>query len=314
MDLLENGASASAQHPEVTRLQNLLKGTSATLYRALQATAATAATARSYVPSTTHVTVHIPVDIMAQSLGRHRTTIWRASNKLRTLGLVDARAHKTFAPGISDKSDDVNDGTLWCVRLNPDEGTPAKLTFEEMKHAGWRDLSGDRKRGRTAHRAVREHREKQMQQSCKPQEGFDIELLLAWALPPEDLETPLSNDCCISSRADFETVLDVRFADKDDRPEAVDGAARALAMGLGDVGGVMFYRWLLWQLLRHAEQQGGDYWHFVYEQARRARTDAQEGFARKPGALFTARLKQAPWWEAVRRQATVRVGPRPMKA
>ena len=115
-------------------------------------------------------------------------------------------------------------------------------------------------------------------------------------------------------RSDLEAVLDVPHVDKADRRGAVDGAARALSIGLSDPGGLMFYRWLLWQLLRHAEQHGGDYWHFVYEQARRARTDAQEGFARKPGALFTARLKQAPWWEAVRRQAAVRVGPRPIKA
>lgn len=41
--------------------------------------------------------------------------------------------------------------------------------------------------------------------------------------------------------------------------------------------------------------------------ARRAQVDAAEGFARRPGALFTSRLKGAPWWDEVRR-ASGRVG------
>ncbi len=76
----------------------------------------------------------------------------------------------------------------------------------------------------------------------------------------------------------------------------------------------MFYRWLLWRLLRLSDQHRGDYWYQVYEQACRARTDASEGFARRPGALFVSRLKAAPWWDEVIRQAPTRVGARPLKA
>ena len=91
-------------------------------------------------------------------------------------------------------------------------------------------------------------------------------------------------------------------------------AAQALAQSLADQNSVSWYQKLLWQLLRRSDATGDDYSYQVYMMATRARTDAQEGFARKPGALFTARLKQAPWWDEVRRQAAVRVGPRPMKA
>lgn len=62
-------------------------------------------------------------------------------------------------------------------------------------------------------------------------------------------------------------------------------AAQAMAAALSDRGGVMFYRRLLWQLLRRSDAGGGDYWHVVYEQARRAVVDSQEGFARHAGAL-----------------------------
>jgi hypothetical protein len=114
----------------------------------------------------------------------------------------------------------------------------------------------------------------------------------------------------VDERRDLEAVLDVRFAGREDRREAVDGAARALAANLGDMGSVMFYRWLLWQLLRLSDRHQGDHWHQVYEMARRARADATEGFARKPGALFTSRLKGAPWFDEVMR-ASGRVGVRP---
>jgi hypothetical protein len=295
-----------------------LSGTALLLYQALQATAVHAAAARNYVASTTHVTLHIPLEIVAQALGRHRVTVWRRLPELQARGLIDARAHKTTAPGCSAKSDTVNDGTLWCVRLNPDEGTPAKLTYDDLNHDGWRDLNRDRKRGRTAHRAVKEHREKQMQQSKdSPEEGFDLQLLFEWSLSPFAERDPVSNDCCMDERReerrDLEAVLDVQYADKEERGEAVDGAARALAANLGDSGSVMFYRWLLWQLLRLEAAGKAAPWHMVYEQARRARVDAAEGFARRPGALFTARLKGSPWWDEVKRAPPLRVGMRPMK-
>jgi hypothetical protein len=69
----------------------------------------------------------------------------------------------------------------------------------------------------------------------------------------------------------------------------------------------MFYRWLLWQLLRLEAAGQAAPWHMVYEQARRARVDAAEGFARRPGALFVSRLKASPWWDEVVR-ASGRVG------
>ncbi len=280
-------------------------GTAEVLYRALRAVSCHAATSRGYVASTTHVTLHCPLEVVALSLGRHRVTVWRAARQLRALGLVDARPHKTTA--LNGRT--VNDGTLWAVRLNPDEGTPARLTVEELRHS-WRDLDRDRRRGRTAHRAVRER----MQQSqAIPSSGYDLELLLAWALPPQPTETPLHTDCCTGSRRDLEAVLDVPHVAREDRAAMVEAGAQALSGTLSDRGGLMFYRWLLWQLLRLSDATGGAPWHAVYEQARRARADAAEGFARRPGALFVSRLKGAPWWEELAR-ASGRVGSRPLRS
>lgn len=54
--------------------------------------------------------------------------------------------------------------------------------------------------------------------------------------------------------------------------------------------GLIVYRWLLWQLLRLSEAQGGDQ---GYRQVRKAGADTKEGFAKKPGALFVSRPKGA---------------------
>lgn len=314
LDTLPTAEQAALNTCTPTPQPKALSGTALLLYRALRELAAQTGAARGYVPSTTHVTVHVPLEVVARAIGRHRVTVWRRLPELQERGLIDARAHKTTAPGISAKSDTVNDGYLWCIRLNPDEGAPAKLSYDDLKHDGWRDLNRDRKRGRTAHRAVREHREKRMQQSQDSlQEGFDLQLLLDWSLTPDTNRNPVVNDCCTGERRDLEAVLDVQYADKEERGVAVDGAARALAAGLRDTGSLMFYRWLLWQLLRLEAAGKAAPWYMVYEQARRASVDASEGFARRPGALFTSRLKQSPWWDEVMRAPPLRVGIAPPK-
>lgn len=298
-------AERAAAYPRVLvePLENL-SGTALVLYRALQATAQRTGAARGYVDSTTHVTVHLPVEIVGLSLGKHRVTVWRAAKQLRALGLIDARPHKTTA--LNGRT--VNSGTLWAVRLDPEQGAPAKLTYEEMKHA-WRDLDRDRRRGRTAYKVAQDR----MQQSKElPTEGFDLELLLAWSIPPGTQQNPVTHDCCTGARLDLEAVLDVQHVDKHDRREAVNAAAQALAVSLRDSSGLNFYRWLIWQLLRLQDAGLDTPWYEVYLQAQRARADAREGFARSGngGALFTARLKRSPWWDELQR-ASGRVGTRP---
>ena len=86
----------------------------------------------------------------------------------------------------------------------------------------------------------------------------------------------------------------------------MDRAARALAQGLTDENSLNFYRYLVWQLLR-LHQQGRDYLLSVYQMLLRARTDHQERFARKPGALFISRLKACDLWAELREVPLTRV-------
>lgn len=288
---------SSASDVAKTVSDNPLQNTSQSallLHQALVTLARDAAEARGYSSGVTAVTVHVPVDVVAVALRRHRVTIWRAARRLKDLGLIDFRPHKTTVNGRT-----VNDGTLWCVALRPVEGG-VRLSYEDMKHTGWRDLEGDIRRGRTAYGV--------MQQSKNPLESeVDLELLSAWTLPPLEIDTPRYMTVAPPPRRDLEAVLDVQHAPRGERPQMVEAGAEALSAALRDSGGRRFYMALLWALLRLQDATGSAPWYLVYEQARRAQTDAQEGFARRPGALFTSRLKCAGWFTEMMNAPPARV-------
>jgi hypothetical protein len=297
---LEASNASDVARATYERLPQNTSQTAILLHEALFAIASEAGEARGYSAGVAAVTVHIPVDVVATALRRHRVTIWRAARQLKAAGLIDWRPHKTTLNGRT-----VNDGTLWCVALRPVEGG-VRLSYEDMKHPGWRDLAGDIERGRTAY-AV-------MQRSDNSLENeLDLNLLREWTMPPLEIEKPRYMTVAPSERRDLETVLDVQHATRSERPAMVEAGADSLCTALRDPGGRRFYMALLWVLLRTQDATGAAPWYAVYEQARRARTDSVEGFARRPGALFTARLQAAGLYEAIAPPAR-RVGVRPIPA
>jgi hypothetical protein len=300
----DNAETATAVIAE--RLPENLSSTAKILYKALVLTAIETARGRGYSPSVTHVSLHMPLEVLADVCGIHRVTAWRHLPALRELGLVDYIAHKGTLRGETR-----NTGTLFEVRLNPTHGTKAKLSYHEKKHK-WRDLDKDVKRKRTAHRQIKDAKEKRLQQSVKTTSTeLDISRLLKWTLPPHTTNPRLATDSCRNRQAALETLLDVTAAPKPERNNIVSLASQALAQALGDQSSVSWYQKLLWQLLRRFDATGDDYSYSVYLAAQRAKTDNLENFARKPGALFTSRVKQAPWFDEVMRQPTVRVGTLP---
>jgi DNA-binding transcriptional ArsR family regulator len=267
------------------------------LFRALHTSAVTVGEARKYHPNVSQVSFFCPVEAVALALGVHRCTVYRALPELRALGLVDERAHYTTYRGRTR-----SDGSVWCVRLHPLKGCKARLAYGDLKRS-YRNLSGDVEAGRTVWAAMRQSREN------PSSEGVDLNHILRWALPPTE-QNPVTFDCRTAPRRDLEALLDVPHAGREARGAAVDLAAQAMAAALRDRGGVNFYRRLLWQLLRRSDATGAAPFGMVYEQVRRAAADSQEGFARKPGALFVSRLKAAPWWDELLRVPPVRVGVR----
>jgi hypothetical protein len=91
----------------------------------------------------------------------------------------------------------------------------------------------------------------------------------------------------------------------------VELASQALAQALSDQNSVSWYQKLLWQLLRRFDATGEDYSYSVYLAAQRARTDSLEGFARRAGALFCSRLKQADFYDWIMGAPPIRVGTKP---
>jgi hypothetical protein len=268
------------------------------LYDALRSVGCAVSDARGYHAAVSVVHFFVPGEVVADACLMARSTMYLKLAELRDAGLVEGRAHY-----VTHKRRTVADGMVWAVKMRPEQGgKPAKVPYDALKKS-YRCLSADIAAGRTAFRQTGQSKD-------TPIEQVDIQKILAWALPPSTTQKP---DIGMTVRADLEQVLDVPYADRVDRNTAVDGAARALSVALSDAGGLMFYRWLLWQLLRLSDRHQGDYWHQVYEMARRASVDAQEGFANRPGALFTSRLKGAPWWDEVLRQPPIRVGTSPLQ-
>jgi hypothetical protein len=300
MALLETADSAVGVAAAIAeRTPETLSGTAKRLYVALVSTAIETGRGRGYSPKMTHVTMHLPLEVLADVCGIHRVTAWRHLPALRELGLVDFKSHYGTLRGETRIT-----GTLFQVRLNPVGGSKARLTHDDMKHK-WRDLDRDVKRKRTAYRQLRDD----LQQSIEPStDGLDISKLLEWTLPPETHQNPVKFDCCTTRQASLEALLDVKHAPKEERNSMVALAAEALSQALSDSSSVSFYQKLLWQLLRRFDATGEDYSYQVYLMAQRVRTDVIEGFARKPGALFISRTKQAPWYDEVMRQAQTRVG------
>ena len=68
-----------------------------------------------------------------------------------------------------------------------------------------------------------------------------------------------------------------------------------LARALRDPGSVNLYRALLWGALRRKDR-GEDRFEALWNALERVLTDLQEGFAKKPGALLIARLRESGLW------------------
>ncbi len=284
------------------RLPKNLSRTAVKLFKALLATAVETSKGRGYSPHTTHVTMHLPLEVLADVCGIHRVTAWRNLPALRELGLVEYRPHKSTLRGETR-----NSGMLWQVRLNPLAGSKARLSYDDLKHQ-WRDLDRDVKRKRTAYRQLQDRMQQSMETST---DEIDIKPLLEWTLPPRTCQNPVMSDSCTRRQVSLEAVLDVKYAPKEERNSMVRLAAEALTQALSDSASVSWYQKLLWQLLRRSDATGEDYSYQVYLIAQRAKTDVLEGFSRRGGAVFVSRLKQADWYEWAMNAPPVRVGVKP---
>ncbi len=280
------------------RLPENLSETAKKLYTALCGAAIEVLKERGYKETVTEVSYFCPAESVALSVGVHPSTIYRKLPELRAAGLVDCRGHYCTHNGKTR-----SDGSVWTIRLTPTWGSAARVPFDYLKRS-YRCLGDDIAAGRTAFRQMRES------YPTRDKSVMNLNHILRFALFPTD-KKPVIFDSRKKQRFDLESIFDVPAVRKQDRAEMVYNAAKALSVALRDDNSTRFYCGLLWGLLRLRDRGAGDYFESLYLMAQRAKTDTLESFARCPGALFTSRVKQAPWWDEVMRQPTVRVGTPP---
>lgn len=171
------------------------------------------------------------------------------------------------------------------VRLNPLAGSKCRLSYDDLKHR-WRDLDRDVRQGRTSYRALKLHTR------TTPTNGVDISAITDWlsSIPSNPRQDAVV--CNKGQQVSLECLLDVRYSRKDEKNQAVDTAAQALATALADSSSIDFYRRIVWGACR-ALQRGLDLFQVLYQMATRAAVDLRESFARRAGALLVSRLKDA---------------------
>ncbi|MCA9840282.1 MAG: winged helix-turn-helix domain-containing protein [Trueperaceae bacterium] len=250
---------------------------------------------RGYKAIPNQVTFFCPTEIVASALGMHRSTLYRKLPELREAGLIDQRGHKTSLHGQTR-----SDGSLWAVNLKPETGYKAKLHIEDFKH-DYRDLEADIESGNTAYNYLRQSKE-------TTKDLKSVELILDWIpLPPLRDKSPLSMTVAEGQVADIEAFLDLPDVHHSDRGGAVAYSAMQLALFLGDVESIAFYRWLLWQALRLSWQDKSCF-GALHTLLLSVRHDKDLESFRKPGAVFVKRLKDSSWWEQLKQVPLTRVG------
>lgn len=255
---------------------------------------------RGHAPGVCEVVMHLPLELVAEAAGVSRVSAWRHLPALVELGVLSHRPHKAMWRG-GERCEVRNSGTVWRVRLTPLRGSRARLSSDDLRHR-WR---GREMVGAASSRALKHTR--------NPQDrSLKVESLIAWALSPGS-SNPVTMYVSKPSQMGLEALLDLTSARRQERAEAVDRGAQALAQALRDASSLNWYRRLLWSLLRRYDATGRDDARVVLLTAQRAAVDAQEWTGlRRPGGLLVSRLRAHGWLDALMCAPPVQVGLRPI--
>lgn len=69
---------------------------------------------------------------------------------------------------MSSISNNLTDGKLWNIKIEPDGAEPVRLSYEDFKKQ-WRDLEGDIERGHTAYNFVQNAKAETLRILCNSQ-------------------------------------------------------------------------------------------------------------------------------------------------
>lgn len=233
------------------------------------------------------ISFFLPAETIHLATSVPKRTVYDALRRMKTLGLVDHQGHVTTLAGYGNRCD----GTVFAVKLNVLRTGEARVTFEDLKVADYRNLEEDIQAERTVFRLA---------QSGTWVENLKDSLrrLLGWVqgkcIQPWDADIckPRFLTMQSSSRDGLEVILDVTRGLKASRGARIGAAANAIARALGDQHSLPFWTRFCDALANLAERGGQDYTVFVKAGLQREMTAKAEGFARCPAALFISRLKE----------------------
>ncbi len=207
-------------------------------------------------------------------------------------------------------------GTWVDVLLRPAPGLKARVRLHELPECP-RDLTADRKTGRTAWQMVKDACAKA---SSKVRESlaltgtkFDIALLLTWTLPKDSFSSSVmavdtrTSTPSLAALAAATTPQEMVYSlgaivgeHPQHRREAIQAAGKALARIFRDEQSVRHYYRVLWRATA-AEFQGLPAYAQLQAAMTRTLVSMRELPLRRPGAYLLGQLREAGWIEAVYR-------------
>ncbi|WP_458593532.1 hypothetical protein [Deinococcus sp. PEB2-67] len=195
-------------------------------------------------------------------------------------------------------------GTWVAVLLRPATGIIARVVSHELPPCP-RDLTTDRKAGRTAWQRLQEAKIKVRESFLLSGDKFDITPLIQWSLPENNLKSLGTVDSRTSVLGDAQTPQELvwslsRIASvhPHHRREAVQEGAARLVQLLDDTGWERHYYRLLWRATE-AEFRGCPAYAQLAAALQRTLISKTELGLSRPGAWLTHQLRECGWLDDV---------------
>jgi len=292
-----------------------------TVYRALAQAAYTLIQMRGQSVHTTTSTFFTVVDLLPVVTGLSSDQCERSTRRLQDLGLihkssgaVPTRRHgvrsyeggtwvpTTFKDAATGErvTRRVCAGTWVAVLLRPGPGRVARVICHELPPCP-RDLTGDRRSGRTAWQMRQEAKSEVRESIPRPGGQWDISPLIQWSVQTQPRTSLGKKESRTSGSSPWAWVWgldEVARVHPRQRQAAVrDGAAR-LVQALDDAGREMHYHRMLWRAI-WAEYRGVRAFGPLIAAVQRTLIAKAETGLRSPGAWLMRLLRECGWVDAV---------------
>ena len=309
------------------------------VYRALAQAAYTLIEHRSQLEHATTYTYFSVLDLLPLVTGLSSDQCERATHKLQDMGLI----HKTSGGIPITEKEPANDstgsvrrqrryrgdtwttttfldaqtgeqkeahvcaGTWVAVLLRPAGGRVARVISHELPPCP-RDLTADRKVGRTAWQALQETKKEVRDSRLLTGDQFDSTLLLEWSLPKKenskllgiiDSRTSLFSDAATPQDLVWSLSRIVSVHPQGRREAVQEGAVRLVTL-LNDPGWERHYYRILWRATE-AEFRGQPAYSQLAHALERTLIAVKELTLARPGAWLTRQLCDCGWMDAVYR-------------